>query len=126
MRPLNNRRGFTLIELMIVVVIIGILAALGIAKFRMAGHKSKAKEADLILKSVLTSQQLHKAEFGGLAATADQLERVGFVQPAHLEYYKWVPNQPVTFPLCLPVIRAGAEWKPREIDADGNIGNGAG
>ncbi|MCK4273212.1 prepilin-type N-terminal cleavage/methylation domain-containing protein, partial [bacterium] len=45
LRRFHNRRGFTLIELMIVVVIIGILAALAIPRFMQATTKSKQSEA---------------------------------------------------------------------------------
>ena len=49
-RRFHNRRGFTLIELMIVVVIIGILAALAIPKFMKVTGKAKVAEAKTILK----------------------------------------------------------------------------
>lgn len=52
----NNKSGFTLIELMIVVVIIGILAALAIPRFMQASSKSKQSEARMLLKQISTMQ----------------------------------------------------------------------
>ncbi|MFP4459767.1 MAG: type IV pilin protein [Candidatus Zixiibacteriota bacterium] len=47
-----NKRGFTLIELMIVVVIIGLLAALAIPRFQSSVTKTKVVEAKQVLKQI--------------------------------------------------------------------------
>jgi prepilin-type N-terminal cleavage/methylation domain-containing protein len=59
----RGEKGFTLIELMIVVVIIGILAALAIPRFMRATTKSKQSEAKQILKQVYTMQQAYRQEY---------------------------------------------------------------
>jgi len=58
----NSQKGFTLIELMIVVVIIGILAALAIPRFMRATTKSKQSEAKQILKQIYVMQQAYRQE----------------------------------------------------------------
>jgi prepilin-type N-terminal cleavage/methylation domain-containing protein len=58
----RSKGGFTLIEMMIVVVIIGILAALAIPKFMRAGAKSKQSEAKEVLKQIYTMQRAYFIE----------------------------------------------------------------
>jgi len=53
---LRNKKGFTLIELMIVVAIIGILAAIAIPNFLKFQAKSKQSEAKTNLKGVYTAE----------------------------------------------------------------------
>ena len=56
-----GHKGFTLIELMIVVVIIGILAALAIPRYSQSTVKTRQSEAKLILKQICTNQMLYRA-----------------------------------------------------------------
>lgn len=55
--------GFTLIELMIVVAIIGILAAIAIPNFVKFQCRSKQSEAKNNLKALFAAQESYRAEF---------------------------------------------------------------
>lgn len=57
MRGLKNSRGFTLIELTVVIVIIGTLTAFAVPRFRDAVERSKTSEAFIFLSSVQTAQE---------------------------------------------------------------------
>jgi len=58
----RNDKGFTLIELMIVVVIIGILAAMAIPRFMQATTKTKQSEAKLILKQIYVNERAYRQQ----------------------------------------------------------------
>jgi type IV pilus assembly protein PilA len=68
-------RGFTLIELMIVVAIIGILAAIAIPNFIRFQAKSKQSEAKTNLKAVFTAQ---RAYFGEKDRYGSSFDKIGF------------------------------------------------
>lgn len=79
----RKSKGFTLIELMIVVVIIGILAALAIPRFMKATTKSKQSEAKQILKQIYVMERAYRqekdtyAEDGGSVSAGGQFSTIG-------------------------------------------------
>jgi prepilin-type N-terminal cleavage/methylation domain-containing protein len=59
--------GFTLVELMIVVVILGILAAIAIISFTKYIRRAKVSEAYAMLGEIRAKQEAYKAEFSQYA-----------------------------------------------------------
>ena len=59
---MRNSKGFTLIELFIVVIIIGVLAALAIPRFMNTTARSKQAEAQGILKQIYTLERSYYQE----------------------------------------------------------------
>ena len=64
---LRSKKGFTLIELMIVVAIIGILAAIAIPNFLRFQAKSKQSEAKTNLGGIYIAEVAYQAEKDGYA-----------------------------------------------------------
>jgi len=59
---INNQKGFTLVELMIVIVIVGILAAVAIPIYQSNVDKAKMSECDAALGTIRTSLRVYYAE----------------------------------------------------------------
>ncbi len=85
---MRSRDGFTLIELMIVVVIIGILAAIAIPKFGQVSKSAKEAEARPVLKEILVLQERYKQKNDNYAGNLGVLEG-GATVGSGAQYYTY-------------------------------------
>ena len=69
----NKKHGFTLIELMVVVIIVGILAAVAIPLYRSNVKKAMASEGAALLGSVMTAERVYYAENSAYTTTQANL-----------------------------------------------------
>jgi len=70
----NRPKGFSLVELAVVVIIIGVLAAFGVPRMLQAVERSKASEAFGYLSSIRSAQERYQAREGTYAAELTDLD----------------------------------------------------
>ena len=72
-RKLKPQSAFTLVELIVVVVIIGVLSSIAIPSFQNASDKAKQKEASSMIASYLKAAQAYYTEYGQGVTFSSQL-----------------------------------------------------
>ncbi len=89
----STQAGFSLTELAVVVVILGVLALIGVPKFKVVAERSKAAEAFVYLGQIQAAQERHNARAGRYAARLEDLD-VDLEFPRHFRFgsltsFKW-------------------------------------
>jgi prepilin-type N-terminal cleavage/methylation domain-containing protein len=84
MSRVKNSRGFTLVELAVVIVIIGVLAAFGVPRFLKSVEKSKAAEAFGYLSAVRSAQERYQSQKGTYASSVTDLD-IQYAAPKYFE-----------------------------------------
>ena len=133
MKKFHNRKGgFTLIELMIVVAIIGILAAIAIPNFLRFQLKAKTSEGKTNIAAIRTAEQSYYSEFGnyvsttmgGAPSSVGQNQKTAFSETASagmdFNTLGWSPEGAVYFSYGVNVNMSGYTVSASaDIDADG-------
>jgi prepilin-type N-terminal cleavage/methylation domain-containing protein len=80
----SRNRGFTLLELMIVVIILGVLAAIAVPSFMKSYHYSKTSEVHALLRDIAAKEEAYRSEFGeylNVSGTMDYANRRPVLAP---------------------------------------------
>ena len=71
---LSDEDGFTLVELIVVVMMIGILSSIAIPQFMTAADKAKQKEATGIVAALVKAATAYSTEYGALPPSLAEIE----------------------------------------------------
>lgn len=108
-----NRKAFTLIELLIVVAIIGILAAIAVPNFLNASVRAKVARVESDLKALATAQQAYRLDYGRFTPCSNE----GVVYPDPLKRQLGLTT-PYAYISSLPRDVFSAQSKPVSANAE--------
>ncbi len=84
----SGKGGFSLVELTIIVVILGVLAMMGVPRYQKVVERAKAAEAFTYLAQIEGAQERHNARTGTYAKSARQLD-TAISTPKHFRVHNF-------------------------------------
>lgn len=108
-KVMKRQSGFTLVELMVVVVIIGVLSAIGIPAFRSYLQRSRTTEAVTFLGEIKQKQESYRAEFGQYCAVSGTA------------FGTWTPRATPDEDTVAWTVPAGSTWNQLGAHPDGYV-----
>lgn len=69
----NSKSGFSLMELMIAVIIVGILASLALPRFGKSMEKARVREAQTALSAIYSSEKIYRLDQGNFGSLAQMV-----------------------------------------------------
>ncbi len=105
----TSKKGFTLVEIMIVVVIIGLLAAMAIPAFKKVREDSKASAIKNDARQIAAAAQQYMLEYNLTQATLDYNSETGIIDSPLGVYVRKI-GQDYTFSTTV---------LPRDVEANG-------
>lgn len=124
---LKSTAGFTLVELMVVVAIIGILAAVAIPNYQKYQARARQSEAKIALGAVFTAEKAYATEQSTYSAC---LQHIGYAPEGAKRYYAvGFTDAASNGTNCGPaggVICATVTWNGTAADAGDPCATGAG
>ena len=117
---MKSRKGFTLIELMVVILIVGILAAVAIPIMRGRVDSAKWSEGKSGMGTVATALRAYAAEKGATGTYPPSLTELGFIASDLHGTYFTIANYSI--PVC--TFTAGADPELTYTIRCTNVGTG--
>ncbi len=112
-----TRRAFTLVELAVVVIIIGVLAAFAVPRFLDSVERSKSSEAFNYLSAVRAAQERFQVQQGTYAIAIDDLD-IQLPKPKYFSVGATAPGSSgleSSWSLTLTRIGASANYGPYTV-----------
>jgi type IV pilus assembly protein PilE len=87
MQPMTSKRGFTLIELIVVVIILSILVSLAMPQYTMTVERSRSAEARRVLGTIREAELAYYLEYEAYSASFTNLRLGGIPSACNTSFY---------------------------------------
>ena len=88
MDKLRNKRAFSLVEILVVVILLGILAGVVIPRFTDASDDARAAATSANVNTIQSQVEVYRSKFGSYPANLNALVTAGYIPevPSGLSY----------------------------------------